>query len=185
MNFLKLCLLCWMLPFAAQAQNYPQRPIKLVVAYQAGGATDAFARIVAQKLSGFMGQPVVIDNRAGGNSVIGTDFVAKAAPDGYTLLLNPASHLTVPFFNKKMPYDAVKDFTPIIAAAYNNRCIVVHPSLPVQNLNEFIAYAKKNPGKLSMAWPHRVRPRSWQVTCSSSPPASTWCPCPTKVVAPR
>jgi tripartite-type tricarboxylate transporter receptor subunit TctC len=104
---------------------------------------------VAQKLSGFMGQPVVIDNRAGGNSVIGTDHVAKAAPDGYTLLLNPASHLTVPFFNKKMPYDAVKDFTPIIAAAYNNRCIVVHPSLPVQNLNELIAYAKKNPGKLS------------------------------------
>jgi len=119
MNVFKWCLWCLIWPLAAQAQNYPQRPIKLVVAYQAGGATDAFARIVAQKLSNFLAQPVVIDNRAGGNSVIGTDLVAKAQPDGYTLLLNPASHLTVPFFNKKMPYDAVKDFTPIIAAAYN------------------------------------------------------------------
>ena len=133
------------------AQDYPVKPIRFVVAYAPGGATDAFARPVAHRLSQLLGQPVIVENRAGGNSIIGTDHVAKAAPDGYTLLVNPASHLLIPFYNKNVPYDALKDFTPIIAAAVNRRSIIVHPSLPVHSVLELVAYAKKNPGKISYA----------------------------------
>ena len=136
---------------AALAQDYPNRPIRLVVAYAPGGATDAFTRPVAQRLSQQLGQSVIVENRAGGNSIIGTDHVAKSAPDGYTLLVNPASHLLIPFYNKNVPYDALKDFTPIISAGMNRRCIVVHPSLPVNSVAELVDYAKRNPGKLSYA----------------------------------
>ena len=138
-------------PAAALAQDYPSRPIRLVVAYAAGGATDAFTRPVAQRLSQLLGQPVIVDNRAGGNSIIGTDYVAKAPPDGYTLLVNPASHLLIPFYNRSVPYDAVKDFTPVVAAGVNRRCIIVNPALPVHSVQDLVDYAKKNPGKLSYA----------------------------------
>lgn len=133
------------------AQEFPVKPIRFVVPYAPGGATDAFARPVAHRLSQLIGQPVIVENRAGGNSIIGTDYVAKAAADGYTLLVNPASHLLIPFYNKNVPYDAIKDFTPIIAAAVNRRSIIVHPSLPVHSIQELVAYAKKNPGKISYA----------------------------------
>ncbi len=133
------------------AQDYPVKPIRFVVPYAPGGATDAFARPVAHRLSQLLGQPVIVENRAGGNSIIGTDHVAKAAADGYTLLVNPASHLLIPFYNKNVPYDALKYFTPIIAAAVNRRSIIVHPSLPVHSVLELVAYAKKNPGKISYA----------------------------------
>jgi tripartite-type tricarboxylate transporter receptor subunit TctC len=135
----------------AFAQEFPAKPIRFVVPYAPGGATDAFARPVAHRLSQLIGQPVIVENRAGGNSIIGTDHVAKAALDGYTLLVNPASHLLIPFYNKNVPYDAIKDFTPIIAAAVNRRSIIVHPSLPVHSVMELVAYAKKNPGKISYA----------------------------------
>jgi tripartite-type tricarboxylate transporter receptor subunit TctC len=135
----------------ASAQEFPIKPIRFVVPYAPGGATDAFARPVAHRLSQLIGQNVIVENRAGGNSIIGTDHVAKTAPDGYTLLVNPASHLLIPFYNKNVPYDAIKDFTPIIAAAVNRRSIIVHPSLPVQSVQELVAYAKKHPGKISYA----------------------------------
>jgi tripartite-type tricarboxylate transporter receptor subunit TctC len=138
-------------PLAAPAQDYPNRPIRLVVAYAPGGATDAFTRPVAQRLGQLLGQQVIVENRAGGNSIIGTDYVAKAAPDGYTLLVNPASHLLIPFYNKNVPYDALKDFTPIVNAGVNRRCIVVNPSLPVSSVTELVDYAKRNPGRLSYA----------------------------------
>jgi tripartite-type tricarboxylate transporter receptor subunit TctC len=140
-----------LIPALAAAQNYPNRLIRLVVAYAPGGATDAFARPVAQSFAKIIGQSVIIENRAGGNSIIGTDYVAKAAPDGYTLLVTPASHTLIPFYNKNVPYDAVKDFTPIIAAGVNRRSIIVHPSLPAANIQELIDYAKRNPGKISYA----------------------------------
>jgi tripartite-type tricarboxylate transporter receptor subunit TctC len=147
---LLICLLL-LVPALAAAQGYPNRVIRLVVAYAPGGATDAFARPVAQSFSRIIGQSVIVENRAGGNSIIGTDHVAKAAPDGYTLLVTPASHTLIPFYNKNVPYDAVKDFTPIIAAGVNRRSIIVHPSLPVKSIQELIAYAKRNPGKISYA----------------------------------
>ena len=146
-----LAALLLVAPLAAPAQDYPNRPIRLVVAYAPGGATDAFTRPVAQRLGQLLGQQVIVENRAGGNSIIGTDYVAKAAPDGYTLLVNPASHLLVPFYNKSVPYDALKDFTPIVNAGVNRRCIVVNPSLPVNSVTELVDYAKRNPGKLSYA----------------------------------
>jgi tripartite-type tricarboxylate transporter receptor subunit TctC len=138
-------------PGLAWAQSYPNRLIRIVVAYAPGGATDAFARPVAQRLSQLVGQPVVIDNKSGGNSIIGTEYVAKAAPDGYTLLINPASHTLIPFYNKNVAYDALKDFTPVIAAGVNRRAIIVHPSMPVNNIRELIDYAKRNPGRISYA----------------------------------
>jgi tripartite-type tricarboxylate transporter receptor subunit TctC len=138
-------------PAAALAQDYPNRPVRLVVAYAPGGATDAFTRPVAQRLGQLLGQQVIVDNRAGGNSIIGTDYVAKAAPDGYTLLVNPASHLLIPFYNKNVPYDALKDFTPVVNAGMNRRCIVVNPALPANSVTELVDYAKRNPGKISYA----------------------------------
>jgi tripartite-type tricarboxylate transporter receptor subunit TctC len=139
------------MPGWVAAQSYPNRLIRLIVPYAPGGATDAFARPVAQKLSQQLGQSVIIENRSGGNSIIGTDYAAKAAPDGYTLLVTPASHTLIPFYNKNVTYDAVKDFTPIVAAGLNRRSIIVHPSLPVNSIKELIDYAKKNPGKISYA----------------------------------
>jgi len=140
-----------LVPGIAWAQSYPSKVIRMVVTYAPGGATDAFARPLAQSLSKLVGQSVIVENRAGGGTIIGTDYVAKAAPDGYTLLVAPASHTLIPFYNKNVTYDSVKDFTPIIAAAVNRRSIIVHPSLPVNNLKELVDYAKRNPGKLSYA----------------------------------
>jgi tripartite-type tricarboxylate transporter receptor subunit TctC len=145
--FFLLILFC----SAAWAQDYPNRVIRMVVPYAPGGATDAFARPVAQRLSQLVGQPVIIENRSGGNSIIGTDFVAKAPADGYTLLVNSASHTLIPFYNKNVAYDSIKDFTPIINAGVNRRSIIVHPSLPVNSVQELVDYARRNPGKISYA----------------------------------
>jgi tripartite-type tricarboxylate transporter receptor subunit TctC len=138
--------------FPAFAQDaFPDKPVRFVVPFPPGGGTDAFARVVGAKLAEIWGQQVIVDNRAGGNSIIGTDYVAKAAPDGYTLLVNPASHLLIPFYNKNVPYDALKDFSPVVNAGVNRRCIVVNPSLPVNSVTELVDYAKRNPGKISYA----------------------------------
>jgi tripartite-type tricarboxylate transporter receptor subunit TctC len=133
----------------AQAQTYPAKPIRIVVPYAAGGATDALARPIAARLSDVLGQQVIVENVAGAGTLIGTMQVANAAPDGYTLLLNPASHGLIPFYNKNARYDPIKDFTPIAAVGMSQRVIVATPSLPVSSMKELIAYAKANPGKLS------------------------------------
>jgi tripartite-type tricarboxylate transporter receptor subunit TctC len=146
---LAFMLLC--APLAVFAQSYPVKPIRLVVPYAPGGASDTFARPVAQKLSEALGQQVIVDNRPGAGSIIGTDIVAKATPDGYTVLMTFSSHYLLPFFSKNVSFDTVKDFVPIGAAAVTPLVVVTHPSLPVTNLRELIDYGKKNPGRLSYA----------------------------------
>jgi tripartite-type tricarboxylate transporter receptor subunit TctC len=134
----------------ASAQTYPSKPVRLVVPFAAGGAADTVARAVGDRLSQTLGQPVVIDDRGGGGATIGADIVAKAAPDGYTLLMAVSPpQTTAAFFLKNVPYDNIKDFTPIALIGTLPQVIAVHPSLPVHTLRELIDYAKKNPGKLS------------------------------------
>jgi tripartite-type tricarboxylate transporter receptor subunit TctC len=138
--------------FGASAQTYPERPITLVVPFAAGSGTDAVARVVAQKLSERLKQPVVVDNRAGANAQIGVEYAAKAAPDGYTLLMATAtSHSVNPALYKSLRYDPIRDFTPIARTGILPFVVTVRPSLPVKNVRELIAYARANPGKVSFA----------------------------------
>lgn len=139
--------------FGAQAAGtYPSKPITMVVPFPAGGTTDVLARVVGQELSKAWGQQVVIENRGGAGGNIGSDVVAKSKGDGYTLLMGTVgTHGINVSLYKKMPYDAVKDFTPITQVAAVPNILVVHPSVPVHSVKELISYAKKNPGKLSFA----------------------------------
>lgn len=125
------------------AQSFPNRPIRFIVPYVAGGAGDIFARVVGQKLSDALGQQVVIDNRPGANGIIGTDMVAKAPPDGYTLVMaNSAPFVLNPSLYKKLPYDAVKDFAPVSQGTYYAYVLIVHPSVPAKSVQELVAHAK-------------------------------------------
>ena len=130
-------------------QTYPSRPIKIVVPFPTGGTSDFTARILAQKLSLSIGQPVVVDNKTGATGTIGADFVAKSTPDGYTLLLTDTSFAIVPGIANKLPYDPIKDFSPIALGIKVPSLLVVNPKLPIQTVKELIDYAKKNPGKVS------------------------------------
>ncbi len=136
-----------LLVFCVQAQPYPTRPIRLVVPQSPGGSTDQVARPLALKLGEALGQPVVIDNRAGAGSVIGTDIVAKAAPDGYTLLVVAASFTISPSLYKQLPYDAARDFAPVTLLSSFPNVLVVNPALPVASVAELVSWLKKNPGK--------------------------------------
>jgi tripartite-type tricarboxylate transporter receptor subunit TctC len=133
------------------AQSYPNKPVRLIVPYSAGGATDVVMRIVAQKLPDFLGQQVVIDNRAGAGGMIGTDLVAKAAPDGYTLLASSTPHVILPHLYKNVPFDALRDFVPIMQISTQPYALTVHPSLGVSSVKELIALAQKQPGKINYA----------------------------------
>lgn len=145
----------WLFCSAAWSQTYPEKTITLVVPFAAGSGTDAVARQIAQKLSERLKQAVVVENRAGANAQIGVEHAAKAAPDGYTLLLTTAtSHSANPFFYKSLRYDPIKDFTPIARVGIMPFVMVVKPSLPVRNMAEFVAYAKQHPGKVSFASPN-------------------------------
>src|SRR4051812_40072811 len=136
----------------ALAQTYPQRPISLIVPWAAGGSTDILARIIGLHLHQSMGQPVIIENRTGASGNIGTLAVARAAPDGYTLLFNTMSvHTMNHALFATMPFDGIKDFSPITLLAYVTNTMVVHPSVPANSVAEFIAYAKANPGKIAYA----------------------------------
>lgn len=136
----------------AYADNYPSKPIKMIVPFPAGGTTDILARIVGQELTKAWGQQVIIENRPGAGGNIGADVVAKSAPDGYTLLMGTVgTHGINVSLYKKMPYDAVKDFAPVTLVAAVPNLLVVHPSVPAKSVKELIDYAKKNPGKLSFA----------------------------------
>jgi tripartite-type tricarboxylate transporter receptor subunit TctC len=137
---------------AVHAQDYPARPIRLVVPWPAGGVTDVVARIVGQKLSAGLGQSIVVDNKAGATGFIGTEFVAKAAPDGYTLLLITAStHAISPNLFKKIPYDPLKDFEPIAQVTAAPTILVTHPALPVSTVADLVKLAKAKPGQLNYA----------------------------------
>ncbi len=135
----------------AQA-TYPSKPIRMVVPFPPGGTTDILARAVAQKLTEAWGQQVIVDNRPGAGGNIGSDLVAKAAPDGYTLLMGTVgTHAINPSLYARMPYDAQKDFAPVILVAGVPNVLEVNPSLPVHTVQELIAYARANPGKLNFA----------------------------------
>ena len=141
--------LCTSLPAAAQ-DAWPTKPVRIVVPFAAGGTTDVVARAVAKDLGEMWGQPVVVENRGGAGGNIGADAVAKSAPDGYTLLMTSGSIFTVnPYMYAKMPFDAKKDFIPVTNVASGPQLVVVNPSVPAKTLKEFIAYAKKQPGKLN------------------------------------
>src|SRR5690349_22737974 len=132
--------------------DYPTKTVRLVVPFPPGGTTDILARAVAQKLSETWGQQVIVDNRPGAAGNIGSELVAKAAPDGYTLLMGTVgTHAINPSLYAKMPYDHVKDFVPVILVAGVPNVLVVNPDLPVKSVPELIAYAKANPGKLNFA----------------------------------
>ena len=133
----------------ACAQNYPQRPVRLVVPFPAGGSTDIVGRTVALKLTELWGQSVIVDNRPGGGTMIGTEAVARAAPDGYTLLVTPAPFTINPSLLKKVPYDALNDFAPITLINTTPLVLVVNPGVPAKSVKELIALAKANPGKLN------------------------------------
>ena len=132
---------------AALAQTYPNRPIRIVVPYPAGGATDQMARIISGPLSELLGQPVIIENKAGAGGAIGTDAVAKAAPDGYTLTFGNAGPNSMGPAIRKAPYDPIKDLAPISFVANVPLFLAVHPSLPVNNVKELIELVRANPGK--------------------------------------
>ena len=127
-------VIAFIAPIAALAQTYPAKPIRLVAPFAPGGSTDILARMVAQKLTEAWGQQVNVDNRAGGGSVIGTDIVAKAAPDGYTLVMTSTSTATAPSLVKKLPYDTLRDLVPVIQLVSTPNVLVVHPSLPVRGV---------------------------------------------------
>src|SRR6478735_8265786 len=134
---------------AALAQ-YPTRPVHIVVPYPAGGAVDAFARVLTQQLSELWGQQVVVDNRPGASTMIGADQVAKSPPDGYTLLLTAELTLViVPHLYEKIPYDPLRDFTPIVALVSATQALVANPSLPVKTVKDLVALAKTKPGQLT------------------------------------
>ena len=137
---------------SALAQPYPSKPIKIVVPFPAGGIADLYARLIGSRLTDAWGQPIVIENRTGAGGNIGADAVAKSAPDGYTLVTGSfGTHAVNVSLFSTMPYDPVKDFAPIVLVIEAEGLLVVHPSVPAQNVPELIAYARANPGKLTFA----------------------------------
>jgi len=136
----------------AHAQNYPNKPVRIVVPFAPGGTTDILARLVGQRLNEALGHAVVIDNRPGANGALGTDMVAKSSPDGYTIVMGYLGSLAVnPHLYSKLPYDPMQDFAPITLVASTTQAIVMHPSLPVQSPKDLIALAKRQPGRIAYA----------------------------------
>ncbi|MCA3070370.1 MAG: tripartite tricarboxylate transporter substrate binding protein [Rhodocyclaceae bacterium] len=134
---------------AQAADVYPQRALRMIVPFPPGGATDTIARLVGARLASTFGQPVVLDNRPGGGTVTATDIAAKAAPDGYTMLVVTAAFTANPSLLARLPYDSERDFAPVSLMSSSPNLLLVTPSLPVQSVRDLIAYAKQNPGKLS------------------------------------
>ena len=135
----------------AVAQDYPNKPIRFIVPYPPGGGTDVVARILTEPLTNALGQPIIIDNRGGAAGNVGTDIAAKAPADGYNILFTLSSHTINPKLYPKLPFDVEKDFVPISLAAMIPQILVVHPSVPANSVQELIAYAKAQPGKLNYA----------------------------------
>src|SRR5262245_10907736 len=155
-------LVCWLTALAlsalsgvagVRADNYPSRPIRLIVPFAAGGLNDVVARLVAPYLERSLGQPVIVDNRPAASGIVGTDATAKAAPDGYTLLMVASSFAIIPATHSKLPYDAERDLAPIVMVAKNSLLFLVNPKVAANSLSELIALAKANPGKLNYASP--------------------------------
>ena len=147
---LSLVLLAPLAVFAQEA-SYPDRPIRLVVPAAPGGGQDFISRMVAEQMSKDWGQPVVVENKAGGSGIIGSDLVAKAKPDGYTIMIQSFQHATNPSLHKILPYDTLKDFTAISTVASQGLVVTFNPNIPANSIKEFIALAKANPGKYNYA----------------------------------
>ena len=136
----------------AMAQDYPNKPVKMIVGFSPGGFTDVLGRLIAQKLQERLGRPVIVENKVGASGTIGADFVAKSKPDGYTLLMGHVnSNSIAPALYPKLPYDVLKDFTPIVHVASTPLLLTVHPSVPASDVASFIALAKKSPNSLRFA----------------------------------
>ena len=135
----------------AQAQDWPSKPIRMIVPYPPGGGTDVVARIVNEKLSPELGQPLVIDNKGGAGGSVGTELAAKAPSDGYTVLMTLSSHTINPKLYTKLAYDVERDFVPVSLAAMIPQIVVANPSVPAGNIQELIALLKANPGKFNYA----------------------------------
>src|SRR4026207_571699 len=148
---LAIFLLPVFLAWPASAQNYPNRPVKVIVPFGAGGPADVYARVLAQHLSEETKQSFVVEDRPGAGSIIGTDAVAKSAPDGYTLLLMSNTHTTNESLVASKPFRLMHDFVPVAPVNYSDLIMVVHPSVPAKDLKEFIALAKSKPGELNYA----------------------------------
>jgi len=142
----------------AAAQSYPAKTIRFMVPYSTGSATDALARLVAQKLSEGFGQQVVVENQPGANGIPASSTVAKSPPDGYTIIMIAANHVVNASLYSKLPFDTLKDFRPVTRIAFAPFILTVHPSLPVKNLNEFVAFAKARPGQLNYGSPSNGSP---------------------------
>jgi tripartite-type tricarboxylate transporter receptor subunit TctC len=147
-----LAALIGIAPLPAQAQSYPFKPIRFVVPFPPGGTTDIISRLIAQKLTESLGQPVIVENKAGAGGVVGADSVAKAVPDGYTILMGTSGPIAIsPSLLKNIPYDPIKDFAPITTVVVVPNMLVVNPSVPANSVQELIALAKARPGRLSFA----------------------------------
>jgi tripartite-type tricarboxylate transporter receptor subunit TctC len=147
--FKPLAALAFAATALAASAAYPEKPITMIVPFPPGGPTDLVARVIGKAMSDSMGQPIIIDNRAGANGNIGASLAAKAAPDGYTLLYNTSAVTLSPSLYKNLTYDVQKDLSPVALSAVVPLALVVHPSVPANNVKEFIAHVKANPGKLS------------------------------------
>jgi tripartite-type tricarboxylate transporter receptor subunit TctC len=144
-----LALLAGLLAPSAISAGYPEKPVRLIVPFSAGGATDVLARALSNKLEQALGTNIVVDNRGGAGSTLGAGIAARTPPDGYTLMLTSPSYTFTPtIYGKKLPYDALKDFTPITIMASVPHVLVVHPSMPVKNFSQFRALARKHPGEI-------------------------------------
>lgn len=143
-----LLVLGMFMSFGAAAQSYPAKPVRVVIPWPPGGSNDVVGRLVLQKLADWMGQQFVVDNRPGAAGSIGSDVVAKAAPDGYTIMIHSTTHLGNAHLYKKLPYDTLKDFTGVGLLSAQPGVLTVHPSLPVKSVKEFIALAKARPGQI-------------------------------------
>jgi tripartite-type tricarboxylate transporter receptor subunit TctC len=136
---------------SAQAQPYPDKPIRMIVISAPGGSTDTLSRMVARAMSESMGQTIVTDNKPGGGGIIASETLAKAPPDGYTILMSNTSHTVLPSLHAKLPYDPIKDFAPVSLVALTHSLLLVNPSVPVKNVKELIDLARAQPGKLNYA----------------------------------
>ena len=149
-RILAIIVLCGMIR-AAVAAGYPERPVRLIVPSEPGGGTDTSARIIVPKLAEYLGQQVIVDNRAGAGAIIGAELASRAAPDGYTLLMGLSTFTINPAMVRKIPFDFARDFAPISLAVTLPNVLVSHPSLPVKTVRELIAFARARPGQLQFA----------------------------------
>ena len=152
LSFFVCCLPLGATAADAQSQWSPTRPVRLIVPFPPGGAVDVVGRIVASRLPERLGQPVVVDNRGGANAIIGTELAARAAPDGHTILIEPAGHPITPSVMKNLPYDVVKDFAAIGLIGNGAYVLLVHPAVPARSVSELVALAKSRPGQLNYAY---------------------------------